>query len=395
MLRLRLILGLTAALLLFAHATLAWEAVRRPSAAGPLYPEKPEALTNCLLRLSQDAPKCPEGQRMVACVVPHSAYGLSGKVAAAAFAQLEPGAYKRVVVLGAPTVTTFQGCSIPAVEAYQTPLGYVPLDRKAIDLLTRSNLFTERGLRYRQSDSHPPLHEIEPAIELVLPFLQERLGRFLLVPIMVGDLRTGAGDAVDAETGAMASDMRNNEKRINEQAFESVARALGAILDENTLVVTTAEFTHFGTEFNFTPFADNTAEQIKKLDDALIACVLQRNSAGLNACLETTKNPITGANALRVLLKILSPDLRGNLLAYDTSGNLLKRTEQSVSYAALGFYMPAPAETAAVPAEPQPAPQPAATAQPETALAQPEPVPEKQETSEPAAKKKSARKEKP
>jgi len=310
-----------------AWAVESYREVRKPIGAGPLYPAQSEVLVNTLYRLYQGAAKRPEGQKMAACIVPHSAYGFSGKVAAQAFAQLSPGDYKRVVVLGASTATTFQGCSIPSVDAFQTPLGYVPVDKKAVELVTRSSLFSTRSVRYRPSDQHPPLHEIEPSIELTLPFLQERLGVFELVPIVIGDLR----DADQKLSGAI---------------YLNVAQSIGAILDENTLLVVTAEFTHYGSEFKFTPFSGNIEQNIKQLDEEAFKCVLDRDFDAFAAYLERSKNPIVGAEGLGVLMKLLSPGVKGVLLGYDTSGQMLKTPAHSVSYASFGFYYPAPAPPA-------------------------------------------------
>lgn len=306
--------------------------VRKPIGAGPLYPAQSEVLVNTLYRLYEGAAKRPEGQKMAACIVPHSAYGLSGKVAAQAFVQLSPGDYTRVVVLGASTASSFQGCSIPSVDAFQTPLGYVPVDKKAVEIVTKSSLFSTRTVRY-QSEQHPPLHEIEPSIELTLPFLQERLGAFLLVPIVIGDLR-------DAD------------KKVSNAVYLNVAQTIGSVLDENTLLVVTAEFTHYGAEFKFTPFADNIEQNIKQLDEEAFKYVLDHDFDGFTAYLERTKNPIVGVEGLGVLMKLLSPGVRGVLLGYDTSGQMLKTPTHSVSYASFGFYYPAPPLAAPAPAKP-------------------------------------------
>ncbi len=304
------------------------EAIRKAVGAGPLYPEKREALVDSLYRMYANAPKRPAGMKLAACVVPYSAYGLAGKVMAAALSQMEPGDYKRVVVLGASTATTFQGCSIPAVEAFQTPLGYVKLDQKAIEIMARSNLFSMRSVRYRASEQHPPLHEIETSIEVVLPFLQERLGEFLLVPVVVGDLR-------------------DTEGKPNRAAYDNVARSVASICDEHTLLVVTAEFTHYGPEFKYIPFRDDIAKNIQTLDEDAFACVLERKFDTFQMYLSTTKNPIGGAEGLGVLMLMLSSQVQGTLLAYETSGKLLNNLNQSSSYAAFGFYVPSTPSAAA------------------------------------------------
>jgi MEMO1 family protein len=295
-------------------------AVRRSVGNGPLYPESRDALIDSLYRMYgkvDGAP--PEPYRLAACIVPHSAYGLSGAVAAHAFRHLSPGDYKRVVILGAATASRFEGCSIPKVAAYQTPLGMVPLDWNAIDRISRHPLIDLNALNYRQPSRGTPIHENESSIELVLPFLQERLGKFGLVPIIVGSLADGDG-------------------QWSAKTVDTVAKIIAPLLDSQTLLIVTAEFTHFGEGFGFTPFRDNILEEIKTLDGEAFQLLMERDFAGFENYLKRTKNPITGAESIRLLLHLLPYRARGRLLAYETSGNLLNTTRQSVSYAALAFY---------------------------------------------------------
>ncbi len=310
-------------LVLLAMGTAHGTTVRRAVGAGPLYPLDFKTLLDTLSRFHSEANVTPLPGRLVACVAPFDGYGLSGGVAAHAFKQLKPGQYDRVVVLGCSNFTQFEGCSIPAVEAYVTPLGFVPLDKPAIEKLCRSSLIRERSVRYADSPRHIPVHEREYSIENMLPFLQERMGdSFLLVPIVIGRL---SGQAA----------------RLHEQSVANVAEAVRGIVDDRTLVVVASHFTHYGREFGNVPGGDNPAEAIERLDKQAFELITEPNPAAFNTYLRVTRNRINGAEALRVLMAMLPGGVQAEVTAYELSGRLMRTLDtRSVSYAAISFYDP-------------------------------------------------------
>ncbi len=122
-------------------------------------------------QVSQPAPK--------ALIVPHAGYIYSGAVAAEAFALLRRAAtaITRVVILGPCHRVALTGLALPAARAFATPLGLVPLDRAAINAIAQ----------LPQVVSSDGAHAREHAIEVQLPFLQRLLGRFSILPLVVGD----------------------------------------------------------------------------------------------------------------------------------------------------------------------------------------------------------------
>jgi AmmeMemoRadiSam system protein B len=72
------------------------------------------------------------------------------------------------------------------VSAFATPLGLVSLDAAALDRL--------RALPQVVLDDRP--HAFEHALEVQLPFLQQVLERFTLVPLAVGDAAPGEVEEV-------------------------------------------------------------------------------------------------------------------------------------------------------------------------------------------------------
>ena len=305
------------------------EKVRLSVAAGPLYPLEVEMLRSVVNNFCDTAVVQEREQRLLACVVPHGGYGLSGDIAGHAFKALKPGQYSRVIVLAPSHFADFESCSIVAARAYVTPLGFVPIDRAAVDTLNFSPLIAVRGLRYKPSTflsqkSYVKLHEVEHSIEAVLPFLQERLGNFLLVPILVGQLADPSG-------------------KFNRDRVESVAASIKKVVDERTLIVVSTDFTHYGENYQYAPpsFSGREIESIEALDQEAYDLVLRRDLPGFDSYLERTKNRICGRSALQVFMKLLPQSAQGEVLATSISANKTKDLGNSVSFAAINFYDPA------------------------------------------------------
>ena len=113
-----------------------------------------------------------------ALIVPHAGYIYSGPVAANAYALLRAarGLVRRVVLLGPCHRVAVRGLALPGADAFETPLGRVPVDAEGANLA--------RSLP--QVSDFAPTHAQEHSLEVQLPFLQEVLGDFSLVPLVVG-----------------------------------------------------------------------------------------------------------------------------------------------------------------------------------------------------------------
>lgn len=287
----------------------------RPVAMGTWYPAGKEELSASVKKLIRETDVPTPTGRCVALIVPHAPYESFGNVAAAGFTLIQPGQYDRVIILAPSHFSEFRGCSIPSIQAYQTPLGDVYLDGLAIREICLSSLFETRSVRYRANRDRVDLHEREYAIEVVLPFLQEQLGSFLLIPILVSN-------------------------HADENAITGMANTLRKFLDERTLLVVSTNFTHYGNRFSYRPFKDNVLEYIGMLDRQAFSLIINRDYRGFQAYLEDTKNTICGQTALSVLLKLLPRQVKGTLLSYEVSARKSGNLNTSISYAAIAFTDP-------------------------------------------------------
>jgi AmmeMemoRadiSam system protein B len=152
----------------------------RPAAvAGLFYPDDPAALARevrgyLAAVTTAGAPAAPK-----ALIVPHAGYVYSGPVAASAYALLKDRreTIRRVVLLGPVHRVPVRGLALPAATAFATPLGTVPVDQVA----------AKRLQALPQIATSAAAHALEHSLEVQLPFLQEVLGNFAVVPLAVGD----------------------------------------------------------------------------------------------------------------------------------------------------------------------------------------------------------------
>lgn len=181
--------------------------VKHPAVAGLFYPDSADVLHSTVDGYLRAADP-PTDQRPHALVAPHAGYQYSGPVAASAYAALRPWADRihRVAVLAPSHRLPFRGIATSSADLFRTPLGDIPVDRAAIGTLAGLPGVGKLDAAFAQ----------EHALEVQLPFLQEVLGEFELVPLIVGD-------ADSAE----------------------VAAVIEALIADDTLIVVSSDLSHY------------------------------------------------------------------------------------------------------------------------------------------------------
>ena len=167
--------------------------VRHAAVAGQFYPDDPQELRADVERFLAAAKAVETVPKAV--IAPHAGYFYSGPIAGSAYAGLARGrdSIRRVVLLGPSHHVAFAGLATSSAEAFESPLGRVPVDMKALDLLLS---------RLPQVTTRDEAHRHEHSLEVQLPFLQVALGEFQLVPLVVGDATAAAvGEVLDTLWG--------------------------------------------------------------------------------------------------------------------------------------------------------------------------------------------------
>ena len=153
--------------------------VRETFVAGSFYPQSPDELRAAVTGfLSGAAPVDSGVPAPKAIIAPHAGYVYSGAIAGSAYARLAPAAktITRVVLAGPSHRVPFQGIATPSVDAFDSPLGAVPMDRAAIAQISALPFVHEMD----------EAHAMEHSLEVHIPFLQSVLDDFGLVPLVVG-----------------------------------------------------------------------------------------------------------------------------------------------------------------------------------------------------------------
>ncbi len=276
--------------------------IRRSAVAGAFYPADAGQLSSMIGDYMEQVQFAPVAGRLIGLVAPHAGYIYSGHVAAYAYRQLGPQSVERVVVISPSHIIAFDGAAVYDGDAYQTPLGLIPVDK---DFCRK--LAGQSPSLHLSGDGHETVRSgrMEHALEVQLPFLQSVLGKFTLVPVVMGD-----------------------------QSYET-CRALGIALadligDHPTVIVASSDLSHFH------PY-DDAVKRDKKVTTAIVEWDyfnLCRNLKGRiwEAC---GGGPIT---ATMIAAEKLGAD-KSELLKYANSGDVpAGDRSQVVGYAAAVFY---------------------------------------------------------
>jgi AmmeMemoRadiSam system protein B/AmmeMemoRadiSam system protein A len=280
--------------------------VRKPAVAGSWYPGDAEALAKTVDQyLDNTGPPTTAG-RPLAIISPHAGYRYSGQVAASGYRYLRSQSYKRVIVLAFShrNASSYSGVDVPEeLTAFETPLGAVEIDREACDELLKHPLF----------ESQPDVDRGEHSLELQLPFLQRTLDGFKLVPLYVG--------------------------RLSESEYAPAAQAILPWVDDDTLLVASTDFTHYGPRFAYVPFEENVERRLRELADDAADEITECDFDGFQKHLADTGDTICGRGPVALLLRILSMrgGARATRVGFDTSGNLTGDWLNSVTYQAFVF----------------------------------------------------------
>lgn len=153
-------------------------ATRTPAVAGMFYPAHAAEL-HAQVQSFLNQIHAPDEPPPKAMIVPHAGYIYSGPIAAVAYARLQAmrDRISRVILLGPSHRVGFRGIAVSGMDAFATPLGRVPVDHEAVEQVRQLP-----GVGFLEQ-----AHAQEHSLEVHLPFLQEVLGDFKLVPLVVGD----------------------------------------------------------------------------------------------------------------------------------------------------------------------------------------------------------------
>lgn len=242
--------------------------------AGMFYPEDASALA-ALTAVDATEPSAR------AVVVPHSDIELVAPVARAAYSQLVDA--RRAVVIGPSHKIPFAGVAVPNADGWTSPLGTLRIDTGAYDGLEDIGVV-------RVMD---PAFEAEPAIELQVPWLQQRFGdKLKLIPLLCGDANVDDVEAV-----------------------------LDRLLDDETVLVVACEFAR-----------DLPAKEVRALDETLLRAICGTDRVQIRRGHATARVPLAALHAIG-----RNRGWNANVAQYATSTDLGGPEQHAAGYAAISF----------------------------------------------------------
>ncbi|MEG2075434.1 MAG: AmmeMemoRadiSam system protein B [Victivallaceae bacterium] len=234
----------------------------------------------------------------VNCVIlPHAGYAYSLRAAARTLSKVDRTRFKRAVIIApAHRVYTSQ-ISIEPCAGVVTPFGQIDTD---LELLEKIAALPEVAI-------NSGVHRDEHATQIQLPLLQYFFGGdFEVVSLVCGDLSRN-------ELAGFALKLRD-------------------LIADDTLLVISSDFTHFGTSFRFVPFLDNVPARLKQLDFMVFDCIKNNDFDGLLQKVEQSGVTVCGYKPIAIMLAMLPEQIKVDLVEYYTSGDLQGNYKNSVSY---------------------------------------------------------------
>lgn len=171
--------------------------VRRSAVADQFYPGRAERLAEDVQRYLNEAEVEEISEDIIGLMAPHAGYEFSAGVAGYAYATIKGRKYDSVVLVGpGHRGLPRTGAALSGKDAWETPLGRVLIDQELNQKLLAANN------RFAMDDfAHGPEH----CLEVQLPFLQEVLDEFKIVPILMADFgaenTTALAEAIAAAVG--------------------------------------------------------------------------------------------------------------------------------------------------------------------------------------------------
>src|SRR5262249_32430164 len=148
----------------------------------------------------------------------------------------------------------------------------VSIDEERAERLTALPLFEAAAAPYAR----------EHSLEIQLPFLQVVDPSLPIVPLLLG----------------VADD---------EQTLDRIAQALGEIVGDETLVVVSSDFTHYGEHFDYEPFpakdAEDVATALRRLDFGAIDPICRGDVEGFERYVRETGITICGRGPIATFLR--------------------------------------------------------------------------------------------
>jgi AmmeMemoRadiSam system protein B/AmmeMemoRadiSam system protein A len=270
--------------------------VKSPAVAGSFYPADKKTLSAEVDQYLSQPGDSPDAGRLLAIVAPHAGYIYSGAVAGYSYSRLKGKDIRTVIMLGPTHYSAISGAAIYPGGGLMTPLGTVTVD----EALARSIASDKDGVRLIAEP-----FEREHSLEVQLPFLQNTLKDFKVVPILIGRMTT--------------------------ESFRHLSDRIATILknDEHSILVISTDLSHY-----------HDSKTASGMDRKILDAVERLSAGDLERLLQSGEGEACGSGP--VLYGMAAARGAGateaKIYKYADSGAVSGDTRRVVGYGAAGFY---------------------------------------------------------
>ncbi|MFH1063196.1 MAG: AmmeMemoRadiSam system protein B [Candidatus Omnitrophota bacterium] len=254
--------------------------IKLPNVQGVFYPADKAELGQMIDGFLNSASDNKIKAHIYGLISPHAGYVYSGPVAAQNYQAIKNSGYKTIIILAASHYFTLASAAVYSQGVFQTPLGAVPIDQDFAQGLIKNykNLFAR----------NPDVFEKEHAIEVQIPFLQQTLKDFKIVPIIIPQTSYG----------------------LTRSLAQALTQAIGK--REDVLIIASSDMSHY-----------HQQETAYKMDQQTLALILNSQPEQLFNCVSLGKNELCGSAAVVTLLQVMKNLQADNiqLLKYATSAD--------------------------------------------------------------------------
>jgi MEMO1 family protein len=274
----------------------AFTMIRKAAVAGSWYPGSSAALAAAVDGYLAGARREVAGE-LTALIAPHAGLMYSGPVAAHAYDLLRGRTFDVAVLVGPSHYVAFDGVSVYASGAFESPFGAASIDADCARALLAADSVVHE---------YPAAHAREHSLEMQLPFLQRLAPEARIVPLVMGH-----------QTAATA---------------EALARALvTALTGRRALLVASTDLSHY-----------HDAVTASGLDRVVIDCVSRFDADALQSALHVRPEHACGGGPTVAVMRAarLLGARDAVVLKYADSGDVSGDKSAVVGYlaAALGVF---------------------------------------------------------
>ena len=273
--------------------------IRKPVVAGQFYPgtknELEEMIDSCIQHKFGPGNQIQNDERVYGVISPHAGYVYSGPTACHSYKAISSKNPELVIILGPNHFGIGKDVATMVDVQWKTPIGLVEVDSEAAREIADNSKYIEID-EFSHSKDH--------SLEVQIPMLQSIFSKkFKILPIILRD-----------QSLEMAKDVGN--------AVAQIAKS------RNAMIVASSDFTHY---------EENSIAHSQ--DKALIEPILEMDVEKFYSVLMEKRVTACGYGAMASVM-IACKNLgavKGELLSYATSGDVMGDTSSVVGYGAIKF----------------------------------------------------------